>query len=187
LAAGEEQPCVMTKAKALLWLSALLLAMSFFALAASFKVEWASVVFPAAWVIHFGVLAVLVPTRKVWRNLRNRSWRAALRTSPRWLLALGVVVIVAVAAAWPTLMSQFTQTTDTGVPVTQYEISSKKGRYFLQQNFGTPQEISKEEYQELWRQLNQCFAAAWIVLSYAGLCFWQVAFRLESEQWAHTG
>ena len=146
----------MTKAKLLLWLSLLLLAISllatgFLALVANLKAERALVAFLAGSIVHLGVVLVLMLALKEWWRLRDRSWGTAVREIPRWTLALGVPVIVAAMAGWPTL-TPLQRTTDTGVPVTQFEISTKKDRYFLQQNFGTPQEISKAEYEELWRQ-----------------------------------
>jgi|KBSSwiStaDraftv2_1062776.scaffolds.fasta_scaffold01899_27 hypothetical protein len=181
----------MTKAKLLLWLSLLLLAISllatgFLALVANLKAERALVAFLAGSIVHLGVVLVLMLALKEWWRLRDRSWGTAVREIPRWTLALGVPVIVAAMAGWPTL-TPLQRTTDTGVPVTQFEISTKKDRYFLQQNFGTPQEISKAEYEELWRQVSLGFAVGWIVLSYAGICFWRIVVRLENDQAAGVG
>src|SRR5262245_35892538 len=74
---------VMRKANVLLWLSALLLAVSLletsFLALASVKAEWTLAVLPAEVIVHLGVLAVVMLALKELWHLRDRSWRAAVR------------------------------------------------------------------------------------------------------------
>jgi hypothetical protein len=172
----------MSRATMFLRLSLLLLAISFFALAVSSKLAWT--VFWLTLIVHGAVVMVnMHAAQREWRKLTNRSWMAAVRAFPPWLIALGVAVVITAAAALPMSLGK----TETGRPVTQIEVEQRYGRYFERLNADPWKEISRTEYEQRMRQVFQLFGIGWVVLSYCGLCYWQAVLHMQSEEAARSG
>lgn len=173
----------MKQARLFFRLSLIVLAVSFCALIASLAVEWSSIVTLLLWnhvaVLVLGVVAVntLVRGRRRWSAAR---WVAALRSSPLWLIALGVAAAIAAAPLWSPARFDMGKT-ETGEVVTSKHFCSKDGRYFLALNRNPAKEIAKAEYDELVRDTYEFFARLWVVFSFINVCLWGCIMHVERE------
>lgn len=169
-----------------MWASCFALGVSFAAVAATTRPEWAQLVPYLMWnhVLIIGLAGAGGWAAK--RLPRRASGRAVPR--PRqllapWMLALGVLTAVAALAPWAPSPWDL-GTTPEGQPVTslQMRVSEDGRRFYETLNRGEEREITQDEHRRNDQRVFGGFARIWCLFSFGAVALWRfVALRWQAE------
>lgn len=159
-------------------LSWVALATSLIAVAASLSTEWSGIIPLLMW-NHVLIIVIFAAAIFKVHKLPKLPLSDALRSFPRWLIAVGVGCLILAAPNWSESKFDLGKM-DTGEQVTRKNWYVEGDKYFLKLNNSITKEISKAEYEELQRESFEFFARGWVIFSFACVAFWYYIGRRTS-------